>query len=74
MPTLTLKTADGKLLTFKLGPERTLLAADVELKAGDKVTVRYAVETCTDELVALAITTSTGVTIRLRNDDCTPCW
>jgi len=39
MTTLVLKTPDGKLLTFKLGPERILLAADIELKSGDKVTV-----------------------------------
>jgi hypothetical protein len=35
MPTLTLKTADGKLLVLKLGPERILLAADFEVKPGD---------------------------------------
>jgi hypothetical protein len=74
MPTLTLKTADGKLLVLKLGPERILLAADLELKAGDAVTVKYAIETCTDELVALAITTASGVTITLRGDDCLPAW
>lgn len=73
MPTLTLQT-DGKLLVLKLGPERILLAADIELKAGDTVTVKYAVETCTDELVALAITTASGVTITLRGDDCMPAW
>lgn len=73
-PTLTLKKADGSLLNLKLGPERILLAADVELKVGDKITVRYAADTCRDELVALLITTASGPTIRLRNDDCIPAW
>ena len=74
MPALTLKTGAGKLLVLKLGPERILLAADVELKAGDPIKVTYASETCTDELVTLAITTASGVTITLRDADCTPAW
>ena len=74
MPTLTLKTAAGALLAVKLGPERILLAADIQLKAGDSITVRYASETCTDELVALSITTASGAIIRLRDDDCMPAW
>lgn len=74
MPTLVLKAADDTLLVLKLGPERTLLGADVELKAGDVITVKYARETCNDESVALSITTSDGKTITLRGDDCTPAW
>ena len=56
------------------GPLPAGLKGVAALKVGDKITVKYAVETCNDELVALTITTSTGATIRLRNDDCTPCW
>jgi hypothetical protein len=73
MPTLTLKTAAGKLLVIKLGPERILLEADFELKAGDSITVKYAVTSHDGELVALAITKG-AVTITLRGDDCRPAW
>lgn len=74
MPTLTLKTADGKLLVFKLGPERVLLEADLELKAGDSLTVKFTEAACTGELVALSLTTSSGETVNLRDDDCRPAW
>lgn len=73
MPSLTLKTAAGKLLVIKLGPERILLEADLELKAGDAITVKYALTSHEDELVALAITKG-SVTITLRGDDCRPIW
>jgi hypothetical protein len=73
MPTLTLKTPDGKLLAVRLGPERILLEADLELKAGDAITVRYAVTSHDGELVALAISRG-GVTVTLRGDDCRPLW
>jgi hypothetical protein len=73
MPSMTLKTATGKLLVIKLGPERILLGADLELKAGDAITVKYAVTSHEDELVALAITKG-AVTITLRGDDCRPVW
>ena len=73
MPTLTLKTAAGKLLVIKLGPERILPQADLELKGGDAITVKYAVTSHEDELVALAITKG-SVTITLRGDDCRPIW
>lgn len=73
MPTLTLKTSAGKLLEIKLGPERILLDADLELKAGDSITVKYAVTAHDDELIALAITKGT-VTVTLRGDDCRPNW
>ena len=73
MPSLTLKTAAGKLLVIKLGPERILLGSDLELKAGDAVTVKYAVTAHDDELIALAITKG-GVTITLRGEDCRPAW
>jgi hypothetical protein len=73
MPSLTLKTAAGKLLVIRLGPERILLEADLELKAGDTISVKYAVTSHEDELVALAITKG-SVTITLRGDDCRPVW
>jgi len=72
MPTLTLN-AGGTLLVIKLGPERILLEADLELKAGDTVTVKYVQAACTDELVALSITVA-GKTVVLRDDDCRPAW
>jgi hypothetical protein len=74
MPALTLKTVDGTLLTFKLGPERVLLAADFELKPGEQVTVRYAQASCTGDLVALSLTNAAGATVVLREDDGTPNW
>lgn len=74
MPTLTLKTSDGSVLLLKLGPERVLLAADVELAVGDRITVKYARLSCTDELVVLSLTTASGQTLVLRNDDGTPAW
>lgn len=73
MPALTVKTGDGKLVVIKIGPERLLLASDIELKPGDTVSVKYA-QTCTGELVALALTTSAGKTVTLRDDDGTPAW
>jgi hypothetical protein len=73
MPTLVLKTSDAKLLTIKIGPERLLQAADVEIKAGDALTVRYAVN-CTGEMVALELTTAAGQTIALRSDTGSPAW
>ena len=73
MPTLVLKTADGKLLTVRLGPERVLLASNLELKTGDAVTVQYAVS-CQDELVALSITDATGTTATLRDGTGRPLW
>jgi hypothetical protein len=73
MPSLTLKTADGKLLVIKLGPERILLEADLELKTGDTIAIKYAVTQHDGELVALAIGKG-GVTVALRSDDCRPLW
>ena len=74
MPTLTLRTADGSLLTFKLGPERVLLQSDLELKAGDPVTVLYVSPGCRDELVALSITSAAGKTVVLRDGSGRPGW
>jgi hypothetical protein len=73
MPTLVLKTSGGKLLEIKLGPERILLNADLELKAGDSIAVKYAVTANDAELIALAITKG-GVTVTLRGEDCRPVW
>lgn len=74
MPTLTLKTAEGKLLTFKLGPERVLLDSDLEIKPGDLVTIKYAVASCSEELVALSVTNAAGTTLVLRDDNDKPAW
>jgi hypothetical protein len=74
MPSLVVKTTAGALVSMKLGPERVLLAADFELKAGDKVSAKYSHETCTDENVALQLTNSVGVTLTLRNSDGTLNW
>lgn len=74
MPTLVVKTSDGKLLTVKIGPERILLEADVELAAGQTITVRYGKDANTGEYVALQLTAATGVTVVLRHDDGTPAW
>jgi hypothetical protein len=73
MATMTVKTAEGKLLVIRLGPERLLAEADLELKTGDTVTVKYALTSHDDELVALAITRN-GVTVVLRSDDGRPAW
>jgi hypothetical protein len=73
-PTVVLKTADNKLLTIKIGPERVLLAADFEIVAAQKLTVKYAVSTCKEELVALELTDSNGRKIVLREQDGTPAW
>lgn len=72
-PQLTL-VAGGKSITVKIGPERLLLAADIEIKSGMTLTVRYATAACTGELIALSLTTEDGVKIVLRNDDGTPAW
>jgi hypothetical protein len=73
MPTLVLKTAEGKLLTVKIGPERLLDTADFEIKAGETLTVRYGV-TCTNETVALELVNTAGGKLVLRNEDSTPAW
>lgn len=72
-PSLVLNI-NGALLTIELGPERMLFDRDFELKPGATVTVKYAVSTCDDENIALAITDAAGHTVVLRNDDCTPSW
>jgi len=74
MPSLSVKTADGKLVTVKIGPEHVLLENDFELKTGDAVIVKAALATCTGEYVALQITGANGQTLILRNDDGTPAW
>lgn len=73
MPVLILQTADGQLLTIKIGPERILLAADLELRPGDPVTVVYAAD-CLGEAIALQITNSAGVTVMLRDELGRPAW
>ena len=73
MPTLVLATADGRDLTIKIGPERVLQAADFEIRTGDKLTVKYGVNDW-DELAALELTNAQGVTLVLRNADCSPAW
>lgn len=73
MPSLVLKTNDGKLLTVKIGPERVLQTADFEINAGDRLTVRYGVDRLGDTL-ALELENAAGVKLVLRNDDGTPAW
>jgi hypothetical protein len=72
-PTLALKV-DNALLTLELGPERMLLDADLELRPGATLRVKYALATCTDEYVALQLTDAAGNTLLLRHDDGTPAW
>ncbi len=72
-PTLTLKTATGSM-SFKLGPERILLASDFEPKEGATLTVRYGETSCTGEYLALALTDAEGRTLVLRTDDGRPAW
>lgn len=72
MPSVVLKTAGG-VLTIKVGPERILEAADFEIKAGDTLTVRYAL-CATGEMVALDLTNAAGEKIILRNDDGSIAW
>ncbi len=72
-PQLTLVAA-GKSITVKIGPEKILLAADLELKAGMTLTVRYATASCTGELVALSLTDESGKTLALRSDNGAPAW
>jgi hypothetical protein len=74
MPTLVVKTSDGKLISMKIGPEWILLEADFELAPAEQVTAKFAHETCSDEDVALQLTNSAGVSVVLRNDDGTPNW
>lgn len=73
-PVLDLKLADGALLTVKLGPERILLGADLELAVGTQATIRYGVAACTGENIALEITDANGATLKLRDDDGSPVW
>ncbi|MCZ2151098.1 MAG: hypothetical protein LC126_25400 [Bryobacterales bacterium] len=72
-PSMVLQTDRG-LITLKLAPERILMAADLELSPGSRVTVKYGFETCTGEYLALQITDQAGRTVILRNDDGSPAW
>ena len=74
MPSLVVKSDSGTLVSLKLGPERILLAADFELKEGERVTAKYLYVSCTDQNLALQLTNSSGDTLVLRNDDGTPAW
>ncbi len=73
-PTVVLKTADGKIHTIRLAPERVLLEYDVELAAGASVRILAALASCTDTLVALELTTADGVTVKLRDEAGRPVW
>jgi hypothetical protein len=72
-PQLTI-VAGGKSLTVKIGPERLILAADIELKTGMTITVRYATASCSGELIALSLADESGARIVLRNDTGAPAW
>jgi hypothetical protein len=73
-PNVVLRVSDGKLLTVKLGPEHILLEADFALVVGDKLTVTYALATCSNEIVALELMDAAGNKLVLRNADGTPAW
>jgi hypothetical protein len=73
MPSVVLKTSDGKLLTVKIGPERILLAADFEIKAGESLTVKYGVN-CEGENVALELINAAGQKVVLRSENGFPGW
>lgn len=73
-PSMDLKLDGDILLTLKLGPERVLLGADLDLEAGARVTVKYGVAACTEENLVLEITDANGATLTLREDDGRPAW
>jgi hypothetical protein len=73
-PTLTLLTQSGSLLTFKLGPERVLLASDVELIPGAQLTIEYVSSACADELIVLRIVDTDGDVLILRDSNAVPVW
>ena len=74
-PTMVLKVAEDKLISLKLGPERVLLSAPFEIRAGLALAVRYGKSICCGEYLALQLTnTATGETIVLRDDDGMPAW
>jgi hypothetical protein len=72
-PSMDLKV-DAAIITIKLGPERILLGAELELDTGSQVTVKYGVASCTSENLALEITDANGATLKLREDDGRPAW
>ncbi len=74
MPSVVVKTADGKLVTIVIGPERVLLENDFELNPGEWVSILAAPCAYRDELVALSITNAAGLTLKLREEDGTPAW
>ena len=73
-PVAVIKTADGKLHSVKIGPERVLLANDFEIAAGQALTAKVGVSSCSDELVALELTDAAGVTVVLRDANGLPAW
>ena len=70
-PRIVLATA-SELLTIRLGPARTLLAAGFEILEGAAFTVRYGVSPCSGELIAVELINENGTSFRIRNDDGTP--
>lgn len=73
-PTLTLQVATGELAPIQIGPEHVLLAADLELKSGQRISARVAHSVCRDEWLALDLTLEDGRTIMLRTDDFRRAW
>ena len=73
-PSITIRTSEGELITAQLGPERVLLDADVELKAGQQITAKLAKCSYRDEYLVLELTLADGTTIVLRDSDGTPVW
>jgi hypothetical protein len=74
MPLLVLQTAGGSLLSIKIGPERTLAAADVKLTPGRAITVTAFHSTCYDEYVALELVLPDGTVVTLRDNVGRPVW
>jgi hypothetical protein len=63
----------GEAMTIKLGPFRILDELGLVIEADDVITVSFGVTACTDETVAVEVTTADG-TFLLRNPDGSPAW
>jgi hypothetical protein len=74
MPSITIRTAEGSLITAVLGPERVLLELDVELKVGQDITAKLAVCNYRDGYLVLELTLADGTTIVLRDSTGAPVW
>lgn len=71
-PVLVLNTGSATL-SIRIGPERVLFASDLELKAGDAVTVKIGASTCDNETLALSLTAG-SITVVLRDETGRAVW